>query len=145
MEPVVPAPKKFPEPEPADDGYRPGPPPNPMYQQAGSLLQPLSEAAFCDWIASSVSGQAMQYHEGFLLLDRSEMHSSFPAKERMRIHAVARRAWIASELGLVHLFSQKVQDNRFRYLAVRSAAALTPPQIRTRLSAFSPTTPFNAH
>jgi len=34
---------------------------------------------------------------------------------------------------LVHLFSLKVADCHYRYLAVRSANTLTPPEIRTRL------------
>jgi hypothetical protein len=46
---------------------------------------------------------------------------------------MARRAWIACELGLVHLFSQKVGEGHYRYLAVRAATPLAPPQIRTRL------------
>ena len=92
-----------------------------------------TEGLFSDWIAVALVGQAIQYHEGFLLIDRSESHSSLPAKERARVHAVARRAWIACELGLVHLFSQRVSDHHYRYLAVRSGSTLTPPEIRTRL------------
>jgi hypothetical protein len=48
---------------------------------------------------------------------------------------VARRAWIACELGLVHLFSQRIDEDRYRYLAVRSASSLKPPEIRNRLRA----------
>ncbi len=93
----------------------------------------LTEAKLCDWIAGALFGQAIQYHEGLLLMDRSEAGSRLPRKERERLHAVARRAWIACECGLVHLFSVKVADGHYRYLAVRSASTLTPPEIRTRL------------
>lgn len=92
-----------------------------------------TEANLCDWIASAAAGNAIQYHEGLLLRDRSEVASDFPVKERARIHAVARRAWIACELGLVHLFSQRVEDDHYRYLAVRSASSLKAPEIRNRL------------
>lgn len=78
-------------------------------------------------------GQSIEYHEGFLLLDRSETVSELPTKERARLHAVARRAWIACELGLVHLVSLKVEEARYRYIAVRSTSTLKPPEIRTRL------------
>ena len=78
-------------------------------------------------------GQAIQYHEGFLLLDRSESGSGLGTKERNRLHSVARRAWIACELGLVHLFSLKVADGHYRYIAIRSSSKLTPPEIRARL------------
>ncbi len=94
-----------------------------------------TEANLCDWIASASAGNAIQYHEGLLLRDRSEVASEFPTKERARIHAVARRAWIACELGLVHLFSQRIDEDRYRYLAVRSASSLKPPEIRNRLRA----------
>ncbi len=92
-----------------------------------------TEANLCDWIASATVGHAIQYHEGLLLRDRSEVASTFPTKERARIHAVARRAWIACELGLVHLFSQRVDDDHYRYLAIRSNSALKPPDVRARL------------
>lgn len=94
-----------------------------------------TEANLCDWIASATAGHAMQYHEGLLLRDRSEVASAFPTKERARIHAVARRAWIACELGLVHLFSQRVDADHYRYLAIRSSSTLKPPEIRTQLRA----------
>ena len=64
---------------------------------------PLTEAALCDWIAQALPGERLQYHEGLLLVDRSEANSPYPPKERQRIDAVAKRAWRACELGLVHL------------------------------------------
>lgn len=93
----------------------------------------LSEGNLCDWIAGASVGHCIQYHEGLLLRDRSETSSTHPAKERARIHAVARRAWIACELGLVHLFSQRVGEDHYRYLAVRSSSKLRPPEIRAQL------------
>lgn len=95
--------------------------------------KPLTEGRFCDWIATAKPGQALQYHEGLLLWDRAEATSTLAAKDRARLHAVARRAWIACELGLVHLFSQKVEEHHYRYLAVRSRNALKPADIRIRL------------
>jgi len=83
--------------------------------------RPLTEAQFCDWMAEARLGEALLYHEGLLLRDRSESASALDAKERARLHAVARRAWIACELGLVHLFSIKVDEGNYRYIALRSA------------------------
>ena len=93
----------------------------------------LTETGLCDWMANALVGQSIQYHEGFLLLDRSDSGSGLASKDRNRLHALARRAWIACELGLVHLFSLKVSEGHYRYIAVRSASTLTPPEIRTRL------------
>lgn len=96
-------------------------------------IEKLSEANLCDWVASALVGHCIQYHEGLLLRDRSETSSDLTTKDRARIHSVARRAWIACELGLVHLFSQKVDDNHYRYMAMRSSSPLKPPEIRTQL------------
>ena len=96
-------------------------------------IEKISEANLCDWVASALVGHCIQYHEGLLLRDRSESSSDLTTKDRARIHSVARRAWIACELGLVHLFSQKVGDDHYRYLAMRSSSPLKPPEIRTQL------------
>lgn len=96
-------------------------------------IEKLSEANLCDWVASALVGHCIQYHEGLLLRDRSETSSDLTTKDRARIHSVARRAWIACELGLVHLFSQKVDDNHYRYMAMRSSSPLKPPEIRSQL------------
>jgi len=94
---------------------------------------PLTEAALCDWIANSVRGERLQYHQGLLLVDRSEATSPFPSKERQRIHAVAKRAWNACELGLVHLVSQRIEPFVFRYIAVRARMTPDAAQVRKQL------------
>ena len=96
-------------------------------------IEKLSETNLCDWVASALVGHCIQYHEGLLLRDRSETNSDLTTKDRARIHSVARRAWIACELGLVHLFSQKVGEDHYRYLAMRSSTSLKPPEIRNQL------------
>jgi hypothetical protein len=93
----------------------------------------LSETAFCDWIANALVGESIQYHEGLLFIDRSATTSTLTTQQRNRLHATARRAWIACELGLIHLFSQKVSDGHYRYIAVRACCGLTPRDIRSRL------------
>ena len=90
----------------------------------------LTEASLCDWIAVASCGAVIQYNVGHLSVDRSLAMSSLSAKERVRLDTVARRAWIACELGLVKLFSQKVEEGHYLYFAVRSQAPLTLPRIR---------------
>ena len=120
-------------------------PPSVLSQRERSLLatdrarplyvptKPLTEAALCDWIAEALPGERIQYHQGLLLLDRSDASSPFPPKERQRIHAVAKRAWHACELGLVHLVSQRVEPFVFRYLAVRARMTPDASQVRRQL------------
>lgn len=97
--------------------------------------KPLTEGTLSDWIATSVAGERIQYHQGLLLVDRSDANSTFPTKDRQRIHALAKRAWHACELGLVHLVSQRIEPFVFRYIAVRSLttskSALVRAQLRT--------------
>ena len=95
--------------------------------------QPLTEGALCDWIANSMAGERLQYHQGLLLLDRSAGPSPYPAKERQRIHAVAKRAWHACELGLVHLVSQRIEPFVFRYIVIRARMTPLASQARKQL------------
>jgi len=97
---------------------------------------PLTDSTLCDWIATALPGERLQYHQGLLLLDRSATTSPYPPKERQRIHAVAKRAWLACELGLVHLVSQRVDPFVFRYLAVRTR--MTPKAADVRLQLRTP-------
>jgi hypothetical protein len=104
-----------------------------------------NEAMACDWMASAAPGQVMQYHEGHLLVDRSETLSSLSKADRNRLHALARRMWIGCELGLVNLFSQRLGDCRYRYMAIRAATPLAPPQVRDRLRQRADSTPRTSH
>jgi hypothetical protein len=97
------------------------------------LTKPVSEIIFCDWMATARVGEVFEYHRGFLTVDRSETHSRLGPKERAMLHAVARRAWIACEMGIVHLVSQRITDQCYRYLAVKAVSKLTTPEIRHRL------------
>ena len=94
---------------------------------------PLTDSTLCDWIATALPGERLQYHQGLLLLDRSATTSPYPPKERQRIHAVAKRAWQACELGLVHLVSQRVEPFVFRYLAVRARMTPKASDVREQL------------
>lgn len=94
---------------------------------------PLTEATLCDWIAQALPGERLQYHQGLLLVDRSEANSPYPPKERQRIHAVAKRAWHACELGLVHLVSQRTAPFEFAYIAVRARMTPLASQVRKQL------------
>jgi|DEB19_MinimDraft_3_1074340.scaffolds.fasta_scaffold17832_3 hypothetical protein len=103
------------------------------------LIQ-ITESALCDWIATAPAGESLVYHEGLLIVDRSNSFGALSKAERARVHAVARRAWIASELGLVHLFSKRLAEGRFRYIAVRARTTITEKEIRARMRLRAPGT-----
>ena len=89
--------------------------------------KPLTEAAFRKWLAAAEPGEALQYHEGHLLLDRAETASELPAAERRRVDGLASQVWNAREGGLLHLFSQCIDEGHFRYLAIRSSRPVLEP------------------
>lgn len=93
--------------------------------------KPLTEAALSDWIARARVGESIEYHTGFLQRDRSKSRSTLPGKERSRLHATATKAWAASEQGLVHLFSLRVGEAQYRYLAIRTDRVFKPPDTLT--------------
>ena len=92
--------------------------------------KPITEAVLCDWIATTVAGERIQYHQGLLLQDRSDACSTHTNRERLRINAVANRAWRACALGLVHLVSQRVEPFVFKYIAIRSLMSSKAAQAR---------------
>ena len=102
-------------------------------QPAEQPVVPLTKVRLCHWIANAQAGQSIQYHEGLLLRDRSKPGSALPAKACKRLDAVASTAWSACDLGLVHLFSRKIEEYHYQYLAMRSRRVATAADIRSRL------------
>jgi hypothetical protein len=82
------------------------------------------EESFCDWIASASAGETTEYHCGYLICDRSGSNGVYGAKEQQLISAMARRAWIGAEFGLLHLYSERLGEFMYRYMAVRSNTTL---------------------
>jgi hypothetical protein len=107
---------------------------------AGAITPPvyvpaekLTEAAACDWIASALVGQSIQYHEGFLMMDRSDSGSGLSAKERSRLafrspsHVDRLRTGVGSPV--------QPEGGRLPLPISRSAVGqyVNAPEIRTRL------------
>jgi len=88
--------------------------------------KPLTKAAFGHWLDDAQPGDALQYHEGHLMRDRDPNLSSLKIADQRRVDAVASRVWTAAELGLLHLFSQRIGESHYRYLAIRSSSQLIP-------------------
>lgn len=86
--------------------------------------RPLMAFRFREWLETARRGQAIEYHEGYLWVDR------FPGgllmdEEARRIDQVARAAWAAQEAGAVLLFSRRIGEARFSYIAVRTDVPAT--------------------
>jgi hypothetical protein len=80
--------------------------------------RPLTEIEFCAWVAQAVPGDRLEYHHGFLTLDRCQGLSRFSTEERTRLTWLGARAFWAAEQGLVHLVQERTGPDRFAYIAV---------------------------
>ena len=80
--------------------------------------RPLTEIEFCAWVAQAVPGDRLEYHLGFLTLDRCQGLSRFTTEERTRLTWLGARAFWAAEQGLVHLVQERTGPDQFAYIAV---------------------------
>jgi hypothetical protein len=88
---------------------------------------PVTELIFCDWFVDAAAGDAIEYHVGFLSLDRSTLLTGADRLEQKRVNALAYRVWKCCEAGLVHLYSQRINEGVYSYLAIRTP--LTRPEV----------------
>ena len=63
-------------------------------------------------------GDRLEYHRGFLTLDRCQGLSRFTTEERTRLTWLGARAFWAAEQGLVHLVQERLGPDQFAYIAV---------------------------
>ena len=80
--------------------------------------RPLTEIEFCAWVAQAMPGDRLEYHRGFLTLDRCEGLSGLKTEERTRLTWLGARAFWAAEQSLVHVVQERVGPDRFAYFAV---------------------------
>ena len=89
----------------------------------GPSLEPvMTDKQFCQWMVSAKPSDRIQFHVGHLMLDRMEPHSPYDPKERARLNLLASRAWLAWEIALVDLSTQRVGPLERRYFAQRTDA-----------------------
>jgi hypothetical protein len=89
----------------------------------------ISEIELCGWLSQAEPGATLEYHRGFLGVDRTPLGQSMSLKDRIDLIDVAERAMRLAEQGLVHLVQRRIADDTFSYLAVArsrpSGAALS--------------------
>jgi hypothetical protein len=79
---------------------------------------PLRETDFCAWAAQAEPGDALEYHQGFLVVDRSPLTETMDREARLTMVATCDRALCLAEQGLLHLVQRRLGPDRFSYLAV---------------------------
>lgn len=78
----------------------------------------LDEAGLCARIFEAQPGERIEYHRGFLGLDRSPLGQHADRQTRSTISRTADRALALAEKGAVHLVQKRLAPECFSYLAV---------------------------
>lgn len=82
-----------------------------------------SEADFTNWLSRSQAGASIEYHRGFLVLDRDPQSSSFSDSFRTRLTAIARAAYRAAKADQVCLVQIRLGSDTFSYRAIRRSCS----------------------
>ena len=83
-----------------------------------SFDRPITEAALVAWLARATPGERIVYWRGYLARDTWENRPGLSDAECHRLRMVARRAWLMSATGQVHLVQQRVAPGVFDYIAI---------------------------
>ncbi len=83
--------------------------------------RPLTEIDLLAWLNQALAGDALEYHRGFLALDRSFRSAMLSDKERASLGQMAGLAMRLANHGLVALVQRRNRRNDFSYLAIARA------------------------
>ena len=101
-----------------------------------SLLPGLqTEIDLLAWLGQAQPGDVLEYHQGFLALDRSPHARTLSERDRIALGRLARRAMWLADQGLVHLLQRRVCRDRFSYLAIaRPRTGSVPLSVSTLIT-----------
>jgi hypothetical protein len=77
-----------------------------------------SEEDLCAWVSQAGSGEAIEYHRGFLCIDRSGIDRFGAPIETLAMNQIAQRAYALAEAGFVHLVQRRIDVETFSYLVI---------------------------
>jgi hypothetical protein len=87
-----------------------------MGMKNNSLI--ITEIELCGWLGQAAPGDVIEYHRGFLAMDRCRVGGRLPEQDATELSRVADRAWLAAEQGLAHLVQRRNGSSEFSYLIV---------------------------
>ena len=94
-----------------------------------------SEIHLLAWLGQAEFGEVLEYHQGFLALDRSLRGDTMKDADQRALCLVATRAMRLADQGLVHLLQRRICRDRFSYLAIAHPRTPTNPlAIQTLMS-----------
>lgn len=78
----------------------------------------MPEVELCAWLGSALPGDRLAYHRGVLCRDCSPTNSRLDEKNRAELQRVARRARLASDMGLAYLVQRRNGPDDYTYLVI---------------------------
>src|SRR5688572_31626942 len=88
----------------------------PMGMKNNPLI--LTDIGLAGWLGQAAPGDAIEYHQGFLALDRCRIGGRLREQDATELSRVADRAWLAADRGLAHLVQRRIGSSEFSYLIV---------------------------
>jgi hypothetical protein len=78
----------------------------------------VSEIELCAWVAQAEPGAKLEYHRGFLALDRTAFGRFADSPSRAALGLLGARAHDLAERGLVHLVQHRHGTEDYSYFAI---------------------------
>jgi hypothetical protein len=95
--------------------------------QHSTVRPAITEIELCAWLAQADPQHVLEYHRGFLALDRSRAGGRLREQDAIELSRVADRAWLAARLGLVLLLQRRNGPDDYSYLLVARPRSPTHP------------------
>ena len=96
-----------------------------MGMKNASLI--LTDIEFCGWLKKATTGDAIEYHRGFLGADRTPYGQTMSPESRAALICTSNRAFKLAERGLVHLVQRRLAPGAFSYLAIARSHSKNAP------------------
>jgi hypothetical protein len=94
---------------------------------------PVSVAVLSGWLARAKPGERLEYHRGFLALDRIKGTSSLKEAERRKLAAVADHALALADRAELHLLQERHGNGQYSYWAIARAPARSLEPVPSRV------------
>ena len=83
-----------------------------------SVMPQPTDIGLLAWLNLAQPGDAIEYHRGFLALDRSHQSHSLSEDDRQALCRLASLAMRLSDRGLIDLVQRRIRPDCFSYIAI---------------------------
>lgn len=90
----------------------------PTRAQSSSLA--IRTCEFGKWVKHAEPGQSIEYHRGYLVIDRANGFSRLGEKARRELHAIAGHVVFLADEGRLVLAQRRLDEGEFSYLAIKT-------------------------